>query len=188
MDYFQVKRFANSRTNYLIAYLWGLAEGIFFFIIPDVYIGFITLIHISAGLKSLIFVLAGGLTSVTLIYLFPWLADLIQYIPGVTGQMIGKVNSDLQTFGSINVIMGPLSGIPYKIYSAQAVKLQLPFAQFFLWSIPARLERTIVIFVIASIISRFGRYKIQSRIGLVIGLYLVMWLVIYLLYYLALYR
>lgn len=186
--YNHIKIFSKSHKNYLISFLWGLAEGTFFFIIPDVYIGFISLFSILGGFSSMGFALLGSLTSAIFIYLlYPILGDhmtsLLLYIPGITKSMIERATTDLILHGLPALITGPVIGIPYKIYTVTAAQLTFPISQYLFFSIPSRLERTIIVFITGSFIGYFFSKKLQKHPFAAILAYIILWTSIYSTYF-----
>jgi membrane protein DedA with SNARE-associated domain len=190
MEYTKIRKFGRSGLSYIIAFLWGICEGVFFFIVPDVYIGFVAIFSGEGGLVALLSALAGSLVSIFIIYalnavvgghLIAWLL----MVPGIHGPMIVGVSNALQRHGAMAVILGPWSGIPLKIYSVLAAQLSIPIGEYFLWSIVARIERTVLVLAIGMILGRIFKSKIQKHPRIAIGIYVALWVFIYVLYFSA---
>lgn len=190
MEYTKIRGFSRSHLSYGVAFLWGLCEGVFFFIVPDVYIGFVAIFSGMGGSVALLFALAGSLCSIFVIYaLNAWfgskLIALLLLIPGIHNPMVLGVLHALQLHGASAVVLGPWSGVPFKIYSVLAASLSIPIGNYLVWSIPARIERTILVLMIGIILGWIFRRKIQEHPRIAIGIYAVVWVLIYSFYFTA---
>jgi hypothetical protein len=190
MEYTKIRNFSRSRFSYAIAFLWGLCEGLFFFIVPDVYIGFIAIFSGIGGLTALLFALAGSLCSIPIIYVLnahfgSSLVAWLFLIPGIHRPMALNVWQALQLHGASAVVLGPWSGIPFKIYSVLAAQLSIPIGEYLLWSIPARIERTILVLAIGMALGWIFRRRIQKYPRIAIGIYAAIWTLIYIFYFSA---
>lgn len=146
----------SSQIRSIIAFLWGLAEASLFFIVPDVWLTIISRRKLDrAGYAAIGFAILGALVGGTVIY---WLARwdperilrLIVEVPGINRVMVDKVRVQVGTSGLPALLLGPLQGIPYKIYAAQWGIINGSLIWFWLISIPARGIR----FVIAAVLTR----------------------------------
>lgn len=140
-----------------IAFLWGLAEASFFFIVPDVWLTIISRHKLDKmKYRSIGFAILGALVGGTLIY---WLArfyprlvtDLLAQVPGINSILVRKVQVQVKNKGLLALIFGPLQGIPYKIYAAQWGIDYGNLAWFWLASVPARGIR----FLVTAVLTRF---------------------------------
>ena len=50
-----------SVPSMLIAFVWGMAEATFFFVVPDVYLGFIALLHPRRALMATMMAVGGAI-------------------------------------------------------------------------------------------------------------------------------
>ena len=184
----QLNNFSRSRASNFIAFVWGLAEGVFFFIVPDVYIGFMSLVSFKSGIFSVFYVLLGSLLSAILVFIIHGqigsrMSELLLYVPGINASMLTKVSNDLSAQGLSALITGPLFGIPYKIYTTFAAQLSFRLTSYLLWSIPARLERLTIIFIIAALSGRLLRKSIEKHPILASFCYIFIWIGIYVAYF-----
>lgn len=191
MHYTALAQFGKSKLGKAIAFIWGLAEGLLFFVVPDVYLSFVGLFTVTGGLVSVAYALLGSLCSAVVIYLLAPLFGgayhkILLAIPGISESMIQTVATGLQQHGAQNLIAGPLSGIPYKIYSVEAVLQHLPVAPFLLWSIPARLERMLLVTLVALVLGYIFRKNIQKYTTHWIVGFILLWVFIYIRYYYSL--
>jgi membrane protein DedA with SNARE-associated domain len=182
---------AASRNALLIAGLWGLAEATLFFLVPDIYIGLVALFNWRRGLWATAFTVLGALVGGAVMYALaannpPGMQALLTYVPLVSRDMVNTVGEQLRTQGLAALVTGPLQGIPYKVYAVQAGAQRLPFAAFWLLTIPARLERILPVALIGAAAGTLLRSFIQRHTKWVVAAYAAFWLVVYALYFVRL--
>ena len=180
-----------SNRSLVIAFLWGLAESTLFFIVPDVYLGFVALLHWRKGLLATVTTVAGAMIGGAIMYTLAAangtaINQLLLWIPLVSPQMLRTVAEQMQGSGLVAMVSGPLQTIPYKIYAVQAGQQHLPFIPFLLVTIPARLERFLPVALAGAALGTAFKKFIQRHTALVIGAYGLMWVGVYVLYYLRL--
>jgi len=133
-----------------VAGLWGLAEATFFFIVPDVWLSIAGRKNLRTGLIACVFSLMGALLGGMLMYLWgnsnqSYVNHVLETIPAIDAVMIKMANNQLQQQGIIAVLLGPLSGTPYKIYAVQAAGHEISLWLFMFITIPARLIRFMLV-------------------------------------------
>ena len=107
-----------------LAFLWGFAEGTLFFILPDVPLSFAAMLRPRRALLHLAAIVAGAVLAGAV--MFSWAAHrpsarrVVANVPLVTPAMFDRAESDYRQFGIWAAGMGPLRGIPYKIYAVEA--------------------------------------------------------------------
>lgn len=143
---------------------WGFAEATLFFVVPDVLLSAIAIRDLRrAFLCCLVAALAaviGGLIMYEWGAVDPAVAvDTVESLPGIGSHMIERVRAELASQGILAMILGPLSGTPYKVYAVQAAKAGVDEGLFILMSLPARLPRFLLVSLAAALASRF----LQSR-------------------------
>ena len=79
---------------------------------------------------------------------------VLDYIPAIHPEMLKQVEGELQQRGLLAPFLGPIQGVPYKIYAAQAAGQGIGFASFLLVSIPARMLRFVLLTLIACLVTR----------------------------------
>lgn len=131
-----------GRLGLVVAFLWGLAEATFFFVIPDVLLSFVAMLDWRSTWRHIVAALAGAVLGGAL--LFQWSqADpeaahaAVARVPFITPGMFAKVNSGFDKMGLLAVLAGSVSGIPYKLYAVEAPRVSTQFA-FLLATPPAR--------------------------------------------------
>src|ERR1051325_7637602 len=101
----QIPRLAGDGRLALDAgFWWGLAEGLAFFIVPDVYISFAALFSLRAGAVAWLSSIAGSAVAVSLIYLLTAALGLdylafLESIPGISGSLIERVGARVAAGG-----------------------------------------------------------------------------------------
>jgi hypothetical protein len=178
---------ANSALG--VAFLWGLAEGTWFFVVPDVYIVFVALFCWRRGLLVALSSVAGSMVGGALMYALAaqggaTMAGWLTQVPLISPQMVETVAQRMQADGLRAMVNGPLGGVPYKVYAVQAGRQSLPWLPFLVVTIPARLERLLPV-AIAGAISGV-RYKklIRHHTKLALCMYVLLWVGVYVFYYL----
>lgn len=179
----------SSKIQCFIAFLWGLAEASLFFIVPDVWLTIISRRKLDrAKYEAIGFAILGALVGGTAIY---WLArldpdrmlGLIAEVPGINRVMVDKVRVQVGTSGLPALLLGPLQGIPYKIYAAQWGITNGSLIWFWLISIPARGIRFVITSVLTRLIWIFGQKKIKFWNQCDLALLLSFWVLFYLCYF-----
>src|SRR5437667_2766621 len=124
----------------VLAFSWGFAEATFFFLVPDVALMFIALRGFGAGLRASAAALAGALLGGSLMYIcgreVPSAAEaFLSHVPGIHTALLATVRETLALNGAAALSLGPLRGIPYKIYAVEWGVLDRRFLAFLLVSI-----------------------------------------------------
>jgi membrane protein YqaA with SNARE-associated domain len=133
----------------LTAFLWGVAEATLFFIVPDVAISVIALDGTNAGLRASVFALIGALLGGTVMYYWgrsnlKMVVGIFHRLPAIRPVDVERVRAAMIRTGVRAILIGPLLGIPYKIYAAHA-HLTTSITNFLLVSIPARMVRFVLV-------------------------------------------
>ncbi len=179
----------SSKIRSFIAFLWGLAEASLFFIVPDVWLTIISRRRLGrAEYAAIGLAILGALVGGTAVY---WLArldpermlELITAVPGIDRVMVDKVRVQIGNNGLWALLLGPLQGIPYKIYAAQWGISNGGLFRFWLFSIPARGIRFLLAAGLTRLIWIFGQKKIKFWNRLDLVLLLSFWILFYLWYF-----
>ena len=140
----------NERRIHAWAAAWGLAEGTFFFIVPDVWLSWVALRRARTARKAVLSALAGALVGGALVHGWARRAEAdatrawLLRVPAITPEMIAEVEAGLER-GMHTMVLGPLRGIPYKIYARTAGTRGESLGAFLSWSVPARLPRFLLL-------------------------------------------
>lgn len=175
---------AKSKWSIVIAFIWGFAEATAFFIVPDVYLGFVALFNWRRGLSAAIAALLGAMLGGSVMYVLAMnnpegVNAFLTRVPLIDSNLVNNVANQTQTQGLLAVLTGPVKGTPYKIYAAQAGEQSLPFLYFLLMTIPARLERFIPVALIFGGLGVWFKEFFEKHTTLVLGSYILLWCIIY---------
>lgn len=152
-----------------IAVLWGLAEATLFFVIPDVWIGRCALRSRRAALQAAGCALVGALLGGSLIYVLSLhghaaLLALFDRLPAISPAMIQGVGQQLTTRGVQGVVLGGFSGVPYKLYAAQAHAAGIGLPAFLLFTVVARGLRFLLAAVLVGGLARAAQAHLRARV------------------------
>jgi len=183
-SYARLSDHAKSRWSIIIAFVWGFAEATAFFIVPDVYLGFVALFNWRRGLWAMIAALIGAMLGGSVMYVLAMnnpsgINLFLTRVPLIDATLVNDVANQMHTNGLISLLNGPLRGTPYKIYAAQAGQQSLPFLYFLLLTIPARLERFLPVVLIFGGIGKWFGIFCERHTKFVVGSYALMWGIIY---------
>ena len=167
---------------------WGLAEGLFFFIVPDVYISFATLFSLRAGAIAWLFSIVGSAVAIIVIYLLTAMLGLdyvsfLNWIPGISEPLIHRVGQELAAEGLPYSPFLVMAGVPLKLYVAQAFALELTLGSVLLWTVFARIVRIAPTFaIVAAMRLLFGR-RIDAYASTWCALLGIFWVAFYVFYF-----
>lgn len=159
-------RIVCGRAGVAIAFLWGLAEATCFFIVPDVFLTFVALVRLGPALRANLAALAGALLGGAVMgglgsHSPDAVRDLLVTLPGIDPALIADVRDQLAHHGLSALLLGPLRGVPYKLYAVEWGAQHGALLPFLLVSIPARAVR----FVLATLLARGIAIAITRRGG-----------------------
>ncbi len=112
-------------TSLWAAALWGLAEGTFFFVVPDLLFTWTTLFSPKRGLLQLGAAVVGALVAGTAMYAWAATAPVqaraaVAAVPFVGEKMIGPAERRWDEEGTRALFNRPLGGVPYKVHAVLA--------------------------------------------------------------------
>ncbi len=182
-------RFSASRAALWFAFAWGIAEASFFFIVPDVLLTLIACRAFKPALKATLAVLAGALAGGAAMYAFGMRSPdeataFLDYVPAINSNLIERVARQINEHGLIAVMIGPLKGIPYKIYAVEWGAQGRSLIGFLLISIPARYIRFFLATVVARLIARVIEPVMHRRANIEIMIIAGFWVAFYGFYFL----
>lgn len=175
-SYARISDHTKSAWSIVIALVWGFAEATAFFIVPDVYLGFVALFNWRRGLLATLTALLGAMIGGSVMYALAMnnptgLEVFLARVPMINAALVNEVAQAVHRDGLAAMILGPFQGTPYKIYAVEAGAQSLPFLDFLLVTIPARLERfVLVVLVLGGAGKRFAAF-IEKHTVLVVGGY-----------------
>jgi membrane protein YqaA with SNARE-associated domain len=180
--------FATSRAVVTLAFAWGLAEATFFFIVPDVLLTLIACRALRPAMKATVAALVGALAGGALMYTFgvrePYTARaFLDHVPAIRPALIADVGKQISESGLLAVLLGPIKGIPYKIYAVEWGARGGSFFVFLLISIPARYVRFVLAAFAARGIARLLEPLTHRRAAIEASILAVIWLAFYSFYF-----
>jgi hypothetical protein len=183
----------DERLARRAGFWWGFAEGLFFFIVPDVYVSYAALYSLRAGLVSWVASIAGSLTSVVVLYLLVVVlgADYVAFldaIPGIPSGMLFHVGQQLGANGLSYTPLLILSGVPLKVYVGIAFFLGIGLVPVLLWTVFARIVRIAPTYIMAAAGRLIFRRSIDARPGAWFALLSAVWCVFYAFYFFVMSR
>lgn len=154
----------------MAAAAWGWAEATWFFVVPDVLTSAIALRRPRAGLVATLGALAGALAGGLATYAWgsrlpatasrAWLVR----VPAIDDPMVTRVEAEMADQGPRALLVGPLRGVPYKIYARTAGLHRLPLGPFLAWSALGRMPRFVLVTGVVGALARAaGRTRGRSR-------------------------
>jgi membrane protein YqaA with SNARE-associated domain len=166
-----------------------MAEAIFFFLVPDVLLTLIAARALRPAIKATLAALAGALVGGAMMYAFGSNAPdkakaFLDYIPAISPQLIERVVFEIDQHGLMAVMLGPIKGIPYKIYAVEWGARGGSFIAFLLISIPARSIRFLLAALAARTIARLIEPLTRHSSRVEIAILAIIWIGFYIFYFL----
>lgn len=173
-------------------FAWGLAEGVFFFIVPDVYVSFAALYSLRAGAMAWAASIVGSLAAVCVIYLLAGVLALdyrsfLDNIPGISAGMLAAVDRTLHA-GLPYDLWLITGGIPLKVYAGVALSQGAGLAALLIWTVFARVVRIAPTYALVTAVRLVFRRPIDARPRFWFAVLVVVWLVFYVFYFAAMGR
>lgn len=181
-------RLASSRASLALAIVWGLAEATFFFIVPDVLLTIIACRALKPALKGSCAALAGALAGGALMYAFGAhdavaARAFLDHVPAISPSLIERVTSQINEAGTVAMLLGPLKGIPYKIYAVEWGARRGSLIEFLLISVPARFVRFFLAAITTRAIAALIRPLTHRQPTVELSILTVVWIGFYTLYF-----
>ncbi|MGE5086108.1 MAG: hypothetical protein ACM3MG_07370 [Bacillota bacterium] len=175
-------------------FIWGLMEGLWFFIIPDIFLSYIAIKGFKRALAATASAVVGSMVAAGLLYglkssgLLENLRQFWIHLPGYYPKMFDVAQRHLGEFHGQGLLQGPQSGIPYRFYVFEAALSNISLSDILFWTPAARLERILLApmvvlglrFVLNKLRSKFPRIKTNLILYVGITLY---WIGIYVWYW-----
>jgi len=170
-----------------LSVVWGFAEATLFFIVPDIVLGWESLGGWRRGTRALAAIVVGALVGGLLVYglaaMWPEaMRNAVASVPFVRGAMFATVAEAYDGHGAAGMLLGPTSGIPYKIYAVLAPQ-SFGVLSFAIFSIPARLERLALSWLVFALLGRWLAPVIARHRWATAALYALFWAGIYAYYW-----
>mgnify|MGYP000129706432 CR=1 FL=1 len=172
----------------MLAALWGFAEATLFFIVPDVLLTGLALTSLKKALQAaLIAALAatvGGMLVWICAFLYPEATRaVLLHVPGISAASFATVQELLETGLFEGMLRGAFSGVPYKIFAAEAGSAGVNPWLFALVTPAVRLPRFAAMSLLAWGLSRLVGRRLTNGAKLAVSL--ALWSVFYVFYFSA---
>jgi hypothetical protein len=183
----------DERVARNAGFFWGLAEGLAFFIVPDVYITFATLFSIRAGIIAWAWSLLGSLVAVIIVWVLVTMLGggyvaFLQNIPGISMGLLQQTTVKLAADGLPMTPFLVLGGVPLKVYAALAFTLGISLGPALLWTVFARVVRIAPVFLFVAGVRLVSRRHIDDHPGLWLMLFVIAWTAFYTFYFIQMGR
>ena len=180
--------FASRPAALALAFAWGFAEATFFFFVPDVLLTLIACRTLRPAMKATVAALVGALAGGALMYAFgvrePHTARFfLDHVPAISPALITRVGEQINESGLMAVLLGPIKGIPYKIYAVEWGARGGSLVAFMLISIPARYVRFFLATVAARAIARLLERLTHHRAVIEVVILSIIWIAFYSFYF-----
>lgn len=190
-----VKRLLG-KPGLILAFLWGLAEGTLFFVVPDVLITLAAMFRPRRALAHAGAAVAGAVLAGALMYAWASASpdsarSAVDAVPFVESNVLVVASIDFYFDGAWAVMYGPLRGIPYKVYAVTAPRY-MGLTTFLLLTIPARLWRFLLTGLVFALLGQmlrtawfpfFGDLRQYQTPRIMLVVHLALWAVFYALYW-----
>ena len=163
--------------------LWGFAEAVLWFIIPDVLISYVGVERgLRAALRLTAFAVVGAVLGGLVSYAWGVVSvesgqAAMAALPGVDTAMVESVSADVAAQGSSALLEGPTRTQPYKLYALAAGEHRAGMLELALWTIPGRAARFIVSSLGAAAFGWASRRFLNPRMA-ILG-WAVFWVLVY---------
>ncbi len=167
------------------AFLWGLAEATFFFIVPDVLITCLALKSLkSALLASLVAALGATLGGMvwTMANAAPGVTmNMLLQVPGISETTFQQVHLLLTKGVFQGMMVGAFSGVPFKVFATGAGIQGINPALFAILTPLVRLPRFVLLSLLAWALSKAIGQRLQYKHKL--ALTTLLWVIFYMAYF-----
>jgi membrane protein YqaA with SNARE-associated domain len=109
--------------------------------------------------------------------------EWLLHIPAISPELVAQVETQLVAHGLWALLLGPLQGVPYKIYAVVSGARDGSWLAFLLVSIPARYLRFLLATLAARGLSRLVQRWTRRRVEFELTLLAALWLEFYCFYF-----
>lgn len=156
---------------------------------PDVLTTLVGLFRLRSGLVTMVVSIIGSLISAAIMFLLvtslgeSTMVHFVESVPEISEEMVIDVSDQLSESGLSALVVAPLEGTPYKVYSVEAAVQDMSLGPFLLWSIPSRLERLLPTTLFAGLLGVVFRNSVQKHTWIWLGIYATIWVGMYAFYW-----
>ena len=146
-------RLAASRTTLWIALAWGFAEATLFFVVPDVWLGFIALFAPFRVPRAFVAVLVGAMAGSLVLWwlapVLPLLGEVIAGLPAIGPAAMETARRAVTTEGLPAMVNLPFQGPPLKVYVHAAALAGSSGFELLLFVVLNRIARIVPLVLVA---------------------------------------
>ena len=141
------RRARRALLQHGVAFTWGFAEAMVFFVVPDAWTSAVGLRRPGRAQALTLTATAGAVLGGAVVHRWSARTDparsatLAARIPAISSTMVAKVDAQMGTRGFSALMIGPFTGTPYKLYARSAAAQGMSLSGLVLWTLPARLAR-----------------------------------------------
>jgi len=179
--------FLSGGSGIFLSFLWGFAEGTFFFVVPDAFLSLVAIVAPRRVWRHILAAVFGAVCAGALMY--AWAArnpaqahEVVSRVPFIPQRMFDGVRNGYERHGMTALFLGPLSGIPYKIYAIEAPP-HFGLVRFAFATAPARAWRFILVCLFAGSAASLLRQKWKKTPKQLATIHSVVWILFYALYW-----
>ncbi len=180
----RLRALAKSHRATVAAFLWGLAEATFFFVIPDVLFSFTGIFAPAAAIRQSLWSVAGTVIGGALMFRWgrasPTAAPrMLTRIPGISAGMVTRVAESIRARGLRAMVGQSWSGNPYKVFAVNAGALGTDLWAFLAMTVPVRLGRVLVTALLAAAVGHWGKKSVERHTTRWLTAIAVLWVLVY---------
>jgi hypothetical protein len=180
----------SSRAALWIGAAWGFAEASVFFIVPDVWLGFVALFAPRRMPATLAATLAGAAAGVAFLYLATLvrpdeLTSLILALPAIAPADLEQARAQLEDDGAGAILPGVVEGRAIKLYVHGAALDGIGLVEVVAFTVLNRLARLLIVGSVMAALGWAGRAIVARRPRAVVALYVAAWVVFYAAYFVS---
>jgi membrane protein YqaA with SNARE-associated domain len=180
-------RWLAGAPGVALAFVWGLAEATFFFVVPDVGISLAAALAPRRAWRHVLAAIAGSVLGGAL--MFNWAASdvdgtraAVMHVPFVRARMFLRVDASYAKHGMGAVYLGPLGGFPYKIYAVEAPQF-VGRTEFLAGTVPARGYRFVLVWIVFGVAGQMLRRTFRRTDAQLVLWHGVFWILLYAVYW-----
>lgn len=179
-----MRALARSPLSILVSALWGYTEATRFWLVPDIWLGWIVLNRSRFTALSLAAATLGAIVGGVRMHG----RAAIEYhrltqIPGISHAMLANAREKFAARGWAAVVRAPLDGIPYKVYGTESALAGRPLRELVAWTPIARSWRFYLSVAGAGVVGRALGRSIGRSERRYLAPWVGFWLVVYLRYF-----
>lgn len=161
-NYFMEKFFLSRESNALVL-MWAAAEAVVWFVIPEFLLILIMFMKVQRKAQLVIYDVIGTVIG-TVIAISLHLQDgMLLKLPYVYQGMISNVSDWFGEHGMLGIFFQPFSGVPYKVFNAQALDFGFFIPAFIILAVIARMLRYLIVYEVTKALYPFVHKYVRKH-------------------------